>query len=131
MAQEKSGSWFGLTKWLSIFLAFICAAAVGLILWLLAQSLESSASTDARRVRELNIAADYIQKWPDVAESIGRSNLFHRDRWHTEPVTGERQAEVWLHHPEFGEYPVRYSVETTEKPCGMHSLTLYDDFECL
>lgn len=117
-AREKSesSSWFGLPPWLALFLGVIVFAGVGFLLWLSAQAFDRSSTLDARRVRSLNIAADYIAKWPEVATTIGQTSLYHRGNH--DPPKDNRAGDVFynhLYHPEFGDFQVEYNRRTG--PC--------------
>lgn len=110
-AREKgdASSWFGMPRWIALFLAAVAIAGIGFLLWLTAETFSRSTSVDARRIRALNIAADYIARWPDVATTIGQTSLYHR----TAPEKGRSESDGnvffdYLYHPEFGEFRIRY-----------------------
>ncbi len=111
-AQEKhdSSSWFGMPRWLALFFGVVAIAGVGFLLWLSAQAFSQSSTLDARRVRALNIAADYIAKWPAVATTIAQTSLYHRSRNDALKAADNGSTYyAYLYHPEFGDFQVKYA----------------------
>ncbi|HET6941305.1 MAG TPA: hypothetical protein VFH89_03995 [Sphingomicrobium sp.] len=111
-AREKgdTSSWFGLPRWIAFFLAAVAVAGIGFLLWLTSETFSRSNSLDARRVRALNIAADYIAKWPTVATTIAQTSLYHRKIGETDKASNDKGDTfiTYLYHPEFGDFQVRY-----------------------
>jgi hypothetical protein len=109
--REKDGTagWFGLPRWIALFLAATVVVGAGFLLWLTAQAFSRSSTLDARRVRALNIAADYIAKWPTAATTIGQGSLYHRSQATQGKAKGGGNVfHAYLYHPEFGAFQVEY-----------------------
>lgn len=116
-AQEKDGSssWLGLPRWVALFLAASLVAGAGFLLWFTAQAFSRSSTLDARRVRALNIAADYIAKWPAVATTIAQTSLFHRSKSSAAKESGAGKVfYAYLYHPEFGDFRVKYDLGSSK-----------------
>jgi hypothetical protein len=109
--REKDGTagWFGLPRWLALFLAATVLVGTGFLLWLTAQAFSRSSTLDARRARALDIAADYIAKWPTVATTIGQTSLYHRSKAQPGKEGGKGNVlYAYLYHPQFGAFQVKY-----------------------
>ncbi len=110
-ARGGTSSWFGLPPWIALFVVAGVIVGAVFLLWFAAQSFTRSSTLDAQRVRSLNLAADYIAKWPDVARSIAQTSLYHRTKSDKkkEP-NSENTYYANLYHPEFGEFQVEYDL---------------------
>lgn len=111
-AQERgdTSSWFGLPRWFALSLFACLLVGAGFLLWSTAQSFTRSNSLDERRARALNIAADYISKWPEVATTIAQTSLYYRDENHRNKEKSgiSNIFYAYLFHPDFGDFKVEY-----------------------
>lgn len=102
--------------WLTILLSVAALIALGFAAYALVVSWRIDRADDARRVRDLAIAAGNIESWPRSAALIGRSNLYHKvvmQGGHKDETAG--RAKVWLYHPEFTDFQVEYLVPGKQK----------------
>lgn len=108
----------GRRGWLTILLSVAALIAVGFAAWALVVNLRVSRSEDARRVRDLAIAAGNIEGWPESAGQIGKSNLYHHGATNGgHDVVKRRKAKLWLYHPDLRDFQVEYLIPgEQEKP---------------
>ncbi len=105
--------------WLPLLLSVVAIIALGFAVYVLLVSWRVGRSEDARRVRDLAIAASNLNTWPATADQIGRANLYHRDvnnGGHADS-TDPAGATIRLYHPDLATFDLRYSVPTAGAAC--------------
>jgi hypothetical protein len=102
-----------LPPWLRFTLVLGLVLAAGLAAWAFATDSNRTRSGDMGSVRELSVVASNFQSWPDTAEQIARTNLFHAPEG---GVADARGSTVALYHPEMGRLAVRYGAVAEVAP---------------
>lgn len=124
--RGDTSGWFGLPRWVVLFIAAGVIVGAGFLLWLTAQTFNRSSTLDAQRVRALDIAADYIIKWPQVARTIAQTSLYHRTKSFggKDPDTGDTYF-AHLYHPEFGDFTIEY--DRVQDKCPLATVNIYSN----